>query len=52
VRTAPLSSLYKARMIAEELKIRLLDGSFVMTVPAAKLPRRDQFKGLEADGRL
>ena len=52
VRTAPLSSLYKARRIAQELKEKLLDGSFVMTVPAAKLPYRDTFKGLDADRRL
>lgn len=52
VRTAPLSSLYKARLIAQELKGKLLDGSFVMTVPAAKLPHRDKINGLEADGRL
>jgi uncharacterized protein (DUF39 family) len=52
VRTAPLSSLYKARMIAQELKGKLLDGSFVMTVPAAKLPHRDKINGLEADRRL
>ena len=52
VRTAPLSSLYKARKIAQELKSKLLDGSFEMSVPAAKLPHRDKINGLEADGRL
>ncbi len=52
VRTAPLSSLYKARKIAQELKGKLLDGSFEMSVPAAKLPHRDKINGLEADGRL
>ncbi len=52
VRTAPLSSLFKARKIAQELKGKLLDGSFEMTVPAAKLPYRDKVNGLEADRRL
>ncbi len=52
VRTAPLSSLFKARKISHELKAKLLDGSFEMTIPAAKLPHRDVFRGLEADRRL
>ncbi len=40
IRTAPLSSLLKARKIAGELKEKLLNGSFEMTQPAAKLPFR------------
>lgn len=48
VRTAPLSSLYKARLIAGELRGKLLDGSFMMTQAVAALPFRDRFNGLNA----
>ncbi len=50
IRTAPLSSLYKARLIANELKSKLLDGSFVMTQPAAMLPHRESLNGLKSEG--
>jgi uncharacterized protein (DUF39 family) len=47
VKTAPLSSLYKARKIAEELKSKLLNGEFVMTQPAAMLPYRKSLNVLK-----
>jgi uncharacterized protein (DUF39 family) len=50
IRTAPLSSLLKARKIAGELKEKLLDGSFEMTQPAAKLPKRDSLNPLNTKG--
>lgn len=50
IRTAPLSSLLKARKIAGELKGKLLDGSFVMTQPAAALPNRQGINGLKSEG--
>jgi uncharacterized protein (DUF39 family) len=51
IRTAPLSSLFKARRIAEDLKARLLNGSFEMTQPSAALPRRDHLNGLKSEGK-
>ena len=48
IRTAPLSSLYKARIIATELKQKLIGGSFKMTQPVSPLPFRESFNGLEA----
>lgn len=48
VRTAPLSSLYKARIIADQLKQKLIGGSFKMTQPVSPLPFRESFHGLEA----
>ncbi len=50
IRTAPLSSLFKARKIADELKQKLLDGSFEMTQPAAALPYRDGINVLNIKG--
>lgn len=50
IRTAPLSSLFKARKIAGELKEKLLDGSFEMTQPAAMLPHRDSMNVLNIKG--
>ena len=50
IRTAPLSSLLKARKIAGELKEKLLDGSFEMTQPAAKLPYRESLNSLNIKG--
>lgn len=47
IRTAPLSSLFKARLIAQELKDKLEDGSFVMTQPAAALPFRESLGVLD-----
>ncbi len=40
IRTAPMSSIFKARKIAKELKAKILSGEFVMTQPAAALPFR------------
>jgi uncharacterized protein (DUF39 family) len=51
VRTAPLASLLKARKIADELKEKLLDGSFVMTQPAAALPVRERIGVLKSEGK-
>lgn len=48
IKTAPLSSLYKARQIAGELKEKLLNGTFVMTQPAAALPVRNSINVLDA----
>ena len=49
VKTAPLSSLFKARKIATELQGKILSGEFVMTQPAATLPYNAQFKSLNAE---
>ncbi|MFA5676735.1 MAG: homocysteine biosynthesis protein [Christensenellales bacterium] len=46
IKTAPLSSLFKARQIAGELKEKLLSGAFIMTQPAAALPFRESVKVL------
>ena len=51
ISTAPLSSLMKARKIAGELKQKLLDGSFVMTQPAAALPCRQSNNVLNSEGK-
>ncbi|MDD5018334.1 MAG: homocysteine biosynthesis protein [Eubacteriales bacterium] len=51
IRTAPLSSLYKARLIADELKEKILGGAFVMTEAVSKLPVRDSLKGLVTEGK-
>lgn len=48
IRTAPLSSLYKARFIADELKQKLIKGTFEMSQPVSPLPFRDSFHSLEA----
>ncbi len=44
VRTAPLSSLARAREIALELKAMVLSGSFPLTPPVAPLPRDAKVK--------
>ncbi|MBT3318382.1 MAG: hypothetical protein HN948_03115 [Clostridia bacterium] len=49
VKTAPLSSLFKARKIAVELQGKILSGEFIMTQPVATLPYNAQFKGLNAE---
>lgn len=49
IRTAPLSSMVKARKIAEELREKILKGEFVMTVPAAALPHRDKLNVLKTE---
>lgn len=51
IRTAPLSSLLKARKIAGELKGKLLDGSFEMTQPVAAMPFRNSINGLKSEGK-
>jgi uncharacterized protein (DUF39 family) len=47
VPTAPLSSLYKAKEIAELLKQRILGGQFVMTDPVVPLPVNKTIKPLD-----
>jgi uncharacterized protein (DUF39 family) len=46
IRTAPLSSLSKARAIAEELKSRLEQGAFELTRPVQALPGADSGAGV------
>jgi uncharacterized protein (DUF39 family) len=46
---APLSSLYKARQIAVELKEKIINGRFLLTAPVAKLPFRDGVKPLREE---
>jgi uncharacterized protein (DUF39 family) len=54
VRSAPLSSFRKAREIAEELKRRVVAGSFPVTAPARSFPEHSSVRGLEviADRRV
>jgi len=47
VRTAPLSSLRKARELAQELKRRVIAGSFPLSPPARALPEHSSVRGLE-----
>lgn len=47
--TAPISSLYKARQIAKELKEKIRNGEFYLTAPVAKLPYRDGVKPLREE---
>lgn len=49
IKTAPLSSLLKARKIAEELQSKMLKGEFVMTIPSSSLPYRDKINVLETE---
>lgn len=49
IRTAPLSSLFKARKIAAQLKEKMLSGEFVMTTPASALPFRETLNVLKAE---
>jgi hypothetical protein len=42
-----LSSLYKAKIIANLLKEKIITGQFVMTVPSAPLPENKVQKPLE-----
>lgn len=52
VPAAPLSSLKKAREIAELLKKQITGGEFLLTVPVAKLPVVNKINALdERDGR-
>jgi len=52
VKTASLSSLFKARKIADELKAKVLSGEFVITQPVANLPFNQEFKPLNAEVRI
>lgn len=52
VKTASLSSLFKARKIADELKAKVISGEFVMTQPVANLPFNPEFKPLNAEVRI
>ncbi len=47
VRTAPVSSLAKARKIADELKDWLLKGDFEVTKPVQIFPKNTSLKGLK-----
>ena len=49
VKTASLSSLFKARKIADELRQKILSGEFVMTQPVSNLPVNDTVKPLNAE---
>jgi uncharacterized protein (DUF39 family) len=49
IKTAPLASLLKARMIAEELKAKIISGEFVITRPAAALPYRGSIGVLKTE---
>jgi uncharacterized protein (DUF39 family) len=51
VKTASLSSLAKARSIAQELKQRLLAGKFPLRPPTLELPRDSGVKPLREGGR-
>ena len=46
VRTAPMSSLHKARKIALELKSWIESGAFYLTEPVQPMPRFSETKGL------
>jgi uncharacterized protein (DUF39 family) len=48
VRTAPLSSLKKAREIAEALKAQVASGAFPMAAPVQALPERSSVSSLSA----
>ncbi|MEA1985921.1 MAG: homocysteine biosynthesis protein [Candidatus Marinimicrobia bacterium] len=50
IRTAPLSSISKARIIAEKLKEQIRDGSFVITKPVQNLPNNTSLNNLEIRG--
>lgn len=52
VPTAPLSSLYKARVIANLLKEKLINGEFEMTVPSMILPKNSSIKTLDIHGEV
>lgn len=51
IKTAPLSSILKARNIAAELKDKILSGEFVMTKPSSALPQRKTLNVLETEKR-
>jgi uncharacterized protein (DUF39 family) len=49
VPTAPLSSIYKARQIAEILKDWIKKGKFLLQQPVEQLPKDIQFKPLNIE---
>lgn len=51
IRTAPLSSLFKARKIASELKDKIITGDFVMTQAVSSLPHREGINVLNTEGK-
>jgi len=51
VRTAPLSSLSRARAIAALLKLRVSSGAFPIAPPVQALPARSSVSGLSERGR-
>jgi L-aspartate semialdehyde sulfurtransferase len=51
VKTAPLSSLARARAIAALLKLRVASGAFPMAPPVQSLPARSSVSGLAERGR-
>jgi len=51
VRTAPLSSLHKARQIADTLKSWIKKGDFTVTEPVGSLPSEVSVKSLDAKER-
>lgn len=51
VKTASLSSLFKARKIADELRQKILSGEFVMTQPVSNLPFNQTINPLNAEVR-
>ena len=46
VKTAPLSSYRKARLLAEELKAKVIRGDFPLTAPVQSFPEHSSVKGL------
>lgn len=46
IKTAPLSSITKARKIAEELKSSITNGSFLLTEPVQLFPQKSSVKSL------
>ena len=50
IRTAPLSSIYKARIIANKLKDQIIKGVFEITTPVQNLPTNTKLQNLEIRG--
>lgn len=51
VKTAPMTSLYKSRKIAEELKAWIAQGKFFLQAPVEQFPQGNALKALEIKGR-
>lgn len=47
IRTAPMSSLYKARIIADNLKSQIEKGTFLLTQPVQYFPKNTSLNALE-----